>query len=149
MILWRMSRWNFCNLNFLQFLLFTLHHRMGHVLIFYTSLPFLEYLNVRNIYLFILCIHLTWWLICPKSPGICRHFRYSSSSLPILQKPICSFPLGTWVPKIGETSGKPIAMLRPNASLSAALSLLIQGTISFTWHIYFHLLLGLEDLYWG
>lgn len=61
---------------------------------------------------------------------ICRHFKYSSSSLPILQKPICSFPLGTWVPKIGETNGKPIAMLRPNASLSAALSLLVQAEVS-------------------
>ncbi|KAL1561909.1 AMP-activated serine/threonine-protein kinase regulatory subunit, variant 2 [Salvia divinorum] len=61
---------------------------------------------------------------------ICRHFKYSSSSLPILQKPICSFPLGTWVPKIGETNGKPIAMLRPNALLSAALSLLIQADVS-------------------
>lgn len=62
-----------------------------------------------------------------KSPGVCRHFRHSSSSLPILQQPICSIPLGTWVPKIGEPSGKPIAMLRPNASLSSALSLLVQG----------------------
>ncbi|KAH6819081.1 sucrose nonfermenting-like protein [Perilla frutescens var. frutescens] len=61
---------------------------------------------------------------------ICRHFKYSSSSLPILQKPICLFPLGTWVPKIGETNGKPIAMLRPNASLSAAFSLLVQADVS-------------------
>ncbi|KAI3445330.1 hypothetical protein Pfo_001995 [Paulownia fortunei] len=61
---------------------------------------------------------------------ICRHFKHSSSSLPILQQPICSFPLGTWVPKIGESNGKPIAMLRPNASLSAALSLLVQADIS-------------------
>ncbi|KAL8545590.1 hypothetical protein ACS0TY_005647 [Phlomoides rotata] len=66
---------------------------------------------------------------------ICRHFKHSSSSLPILQKPICSFPLGTWVPKIGESNGKPIAMLRPNASLSDALSILVQGMICFTWHI--------------
>ncbi|XP_010259698.1 PREDICTED: sucrose nonfermenting 4-like protein isoform X2 [Nelumbo nucifera] len=60
---------------------------------------------------------------------ICRHFRHSSSSLPILQQPICSIPLGTWVPKIGE-SRRPLAMLRPNASLSAALSLLIQAQVS-------------------
>uniref|UniRef100_A0A5B6YS18 Putative sucrose nonfermenting 4-like protein isoform X1 n=1 Tax=Davidia involucrata TaxID=16924 RepID=A0A5B6YS18_DAVIN len=56
--------------------------------------------------------------------SICRHFRHSSSSLPILQQPICSLPLGTWVPKLGESNGQPFAMLRPNASLSAALSLL-------------------------
>lgn len=83
------------------------------------------------------CIHFTSWLTSFKSPGICRHFKYSSSSLPILQKPICSFPLGTWVPKIGETNGKPIAMLRPNASLSAALSLLVQGIVFFTWHYFY------------
>ncbi|CAN4111116.1 unnamed protein product [Withania somnifera] len=61
---------------------------------------------------------------------ICRHFKHSSSSLPILQQPICFIPIGTWVPKIGETSGKPIAMLRPNASLGAALSLLVQAEVS-------------------
>ncbi|CAL5339587.1 unnamed protein product [Camellia sinensis] len=61
---------------------------------------------------------------------ICRHFRYSSGSLPILQQPIGSLPLGTWVPKIGESNGQPFAMLRPNASLSAALSLLVQAEVS-------------------
>ncbi|KAL0384811.1 UNVERIFIED_CONTAM: Sucrose nonfermenting 4-like protein [Sesamum radiatum] len=60
---------------------------------------------------------------------ICRHFKHSSSSLPILQQPISSF-FGTWVPKIGESNGKPIAMLRPNASLGAALSLLVQADVS-------------------
>lgn len=68
-----------------------------------------------------------------KCPGICRHFKHSSSSLPILQQPICSIPIGTWVPKIGESSGKPLAMLRPNASLGAALSLLVQGDISLSY----------------
>ncbi|KAK8689413.1 hypothetical protein V6N13_088134 [Hibiscus sabdariffa] len=61
---------------------------------------------------------------------ICRHFKHSPSSLPILQQPICSIPLGTWVPKIGESNGRPLAMLRPNASLGAALSLLIQADVS-------------------
>ncbi|GAV63148.1 CBS domain-containing protein [Cephalotus follicularis] len=61
---------------------------------------------------------------------ICRHFRHSSSSLPILQQPIYSIPLGTWVPKIGESNGRPLAMLRPNASLGAALSLLVQAEVS-------------------
>ncbi|KAL6964766.1 AMP-activated serine/threonine-protein kinase regulatory subunit [Sarracenia purpurea var. burkii] len=61
---------------------------------------------------------------------ICRHFRHSSSSLPILQQPICSLPMGSWVPKIGEANGQPFAMLRPNASLSAALSLLVQADVS-------------------
>ncbi|KAI3979622.1 hypothetical protein MKX01_013717 [Papaver californicum] len=61
---------------------------------------------------------------------ICRHFRHSSSSLPILDQPICSFPLGTWLPKIGESNGRPLAMLRPNASLNSALSLLIQAQVS-------------------
>ncbi|XP_010269446.1 PREDICTED: sucrose nonfermenting 4-like protein isoform X2 [Nelumbo nucifera] len=60
---------------------------------------------------------------------ICRHFRHSSSSLPILKQPICSIPLGTWIPKIGEAR-RPLAMLRPNASLSSALSLLVQARVS-------------------
>ncbi|CAL5378820.1 unnamed protein product [Camellia sinensis] len=59
---------------------------------------------------------------------ICRHFRHSSSSLPILQQPICLLPLGTWVPKIGESNGQSFAMLRPNAPLSSALSLFVQGS---------------------
>ncbi|KAG5541498.1 hypothetical protein RHGRI_021353 [Rhododendron griersonianum] len=61
---------------------------------------------------------------------ICRHFRHSSGSLPILQQPICSLSLGSWVPKIGESNGQPFAMLRPNASLSAALSLLVEADVS-------------------
>ncbi|KAJ8619538.1 hypothetical protein MRB53_028067 [Persea americana] len=61
---------------------------------------------------------------------ICRHFKHSSSSLPILQQPICSIPLGTWVPRIGESDGRLLAMLRPNASLSSALSLLVQAQVS-------------------
>ncbi|KAK8701597.1 hypothetical protein V6N13_019984 [Hibiscus sabdariffa] len=62
--------------------------------------------------------------------SICRHFKHSASSLPILQQPICSILLGTWVPKIGESNGRPLAMLRPNATLGAALSLLIQAEVS-------------------
>ncbi|KAL4588371.1 hypothetical protein LXL04_001255 [Taraxacum kok-saghyz] len=61
---------------------------------------------------------------------ICRHFKHSPASLPILQQPICSIPLGTWVPKIGESNGRPFAMLRANASLSDALSLLVQAEVS-------------------
>ncbi|KAH9622616.1 hypothetical protein KSS87_013139 [Heliosperma pusillum] len=61
---------------------------------------------------------------------ICRHFRHSSGSLPILQQPICLIPLGTWVPKIGESSRQPFAMLRSNTSLGAALSLLVQAGVS-------------------
>ncbi|XP_058084032.1 sucrose nonfermenting 4-like protein isoform X2 [Magnolia sinica] len=61
---------------------------------------------------------------------ICRHFRHSSGSLPILQQPISAIPLGTWVPKIGESNGRPLAMLRPRASLSSALSLLVQAQVS-------------------
>uniref|UniRef100_M4ES76 CBS domain-containing protein n=1 Tax=Brassica campestris TaxID=3711 RepID=M4ES76_BRACM len=61
---------------------------------------------------------------------ICRYFRHSSSSLPILQQPVCSIPLGTWVPRIGESSSKPLATLRPHASLGSALSLLVQAEVS-------------------
>ncbi|KAA8548501.1 hypothetical protein F0562_000232 [Nyssa sinensis] len=61
---------------------------------------------------------------------ICRYFRHSSGSLPILQLPICAIPLGTWVPKIGEPNRQPLAMLRPSASLKSALNLLIQAQVS-------------------
>ncbi|XP_008813370.1 sucrose nonfermenting 4-like protein isoform X2 [Phoenix dactylifera] len=61
---------------------------------------------------------------------ICRHFKYSSSSLPVLQLPVCTIPLGTWVPKIGDPNGRPLEMLRPNASLSSALSLLVKARVS-------------------
>ncbi|KAJ1380908.1 Immunoglobulin-like fold [Sesbania bispinosa] len=61
---------------------------------------------------------------------ICRHFKHSASSLPILQLPVGSIPLGTWVPKVGEPNGQPLAMLRPNASLGAALSMFVQAEVS-------------------
>ncbi|KAG6400090.1 hypothetical protein SASPL_141578 [Salvia splendens] len=62
--------------------------------------------------------------------GICRFFRHSPGSLPVLQLPICSIPLGTWVPKTGEPNRRPLAMLRPSASLGAALNFLIQAQVS-------------------
>ncbi|GJS62669.1 protein kinase, ATP binding site-containing protein [Tanacetum coccineum] len=55
---------------------------------------------------------------------VCRHFRQSASSLPILQLPICS---GMWVLKINESNRQPLAILRPNSSLSAALNLFVQS----------------------
>ncbi|KAF1881503.1 hypothetical protein Lal_00021481 [Lupinus albus] len=61
---------------------------------------------------------------------ICRYFRHCPSSLPILQLPICAIPLGTWVPKIGEPNRRPLAMLRPSASLASALNLLVQAQVS-------------------
>lgn len=61
---------------------------------------------------------------------VCRYFRHSASSLPILQMPICSLPLGTWMPKIGETTRQPLAILRPSSSISAALNLFVQAEVS-------------------
>ncbi|XP_031395747.1 sucrose nonfermenting 4-like protein isoform X2 [Punica granatum] len=61
---------------------------------------------------------------------ICRYFRHCSSSLPVLQQPIYAIQIGTWVPKIGESNRWPLAILRPSASLSAALNLLIQAQVS-------------------
>ncbi|KAE8660140.1 sucrose nonfermenting 4-like protein-like isoform X1 [Hibiscus syriacus] len=60
---------------------------------------------------------------------LCRYFKHCSGSLPILQLPIYAIPLGTWVPRIGESSGRPFAMLRPTASLSSALNMLVQGML--------------------
>lgn len=61
---------------------------------------------------------------------ICRYFRHSSRCLPILHQPICSLAIGTWVPKLGESNTKTLVMLRPNASLSSALALLVQAQVS-------------------
>ncbi|XP_073132750.1 sucrose nonfermenting 4-like protein isoform X2 [Henckelia pumila] len=61
---------------------------------------------------------------------ICRFFKNSTSLLPVLQLPICAIPVGTWLPKIGEPKGRPLALLRPSASLSTALNLLIQAQVS-------------------
>lgn len=61
---------------------------------------------------------------------VCRYFRHSATSLPILHQPICTFSLGTWVPKIGEPNRQPFAMLRPTASLSEALNLFVQARVS-------------------
>ncbi|MBA0841275.1 hypothetical protein Goarm_003774, partial [Gossypium armourianum] len=61
---------------------------------------------------------------------LCRYFKHCSGSLPVLQLPIYAIPLGTWVPRIGESSSQPFAMLRPTASLSSALNMLVQARVS-------------------
>ncbi|KAF7837846.1 sucrose nonfermenting 4-like protein isoform X1 [Senna tora] len=61
---------------------------------------------------------------------ICRYFRHCTNTLPILQLPISAIPVGTWVPKIGESNRRPLAMLRPSASLASALNLLVQAQVS-------------------
>ncbi|XP_014512201.1 sucrose nonfermenting 4-like protein isoform X1 [Vigna radiata var. radiata] len=61
---------------------------------------------------------------------ICRHFKHCSDSLPILQVPISTLPIGAWVSKLGQSNKQQLAMLWPHASLGEALSLLIQAGIS-------------------
>ncbi|KAI5398530.1 sucrose nonfermenting 4-like protein isoform X1 [Lathyrus oleraceus] len=61
---------------------------------------------------------------------ICRHFKNFSASLPVLQLPVGSIPLAKWVPKVGESNNQSLAMLKPTDSLSAAVSILIQGEVS-------------------
>ncbi|RZC22199.1 Sucrose nonfermenting 4-like protein isoform E [Glycine soja] len=61
---------------------------------------------------------------------ICRQFKHSLSSFPILQLPVASIPLGTWMPRVGEPNGRPLAMLMPSASLGAALSMFVQAKVS-------------------
>ncbi|RVX22070.1 Sucrose nonfermenting 4-like protein [Vitis vinifera] len=62
---------------------------------------------------------------------ICRYFRHSSNSLPVLQLPIFAIPVGTWVSEIGEANQRPLAKLHPSASLSSALSLLVQDAATY------------------
>lgn len=61
---------------------------------------------------------------------ICRYFKNSTGNLPILNQPVCTIPLGSWVPKIGDPNSRPLAMLRRTASLSSALNMLIQAGVS-------------------
>lgn len=61
---------------------------------------------------------------------ICRNFRHTSASLPILQLPIGAFRLGAWVPRVGEPNQRPIEMLKASFSLGYALSLLVQAQVS-------------------
>ncbi|XP_022842405.1 sucrose nonfermenting 4-like protein isoform X2 [Olea europaea var. sylvestris] len=61
---------------------------------------------------------------------LCRYFRHSLGLLPALQMPICEIPVGTWVPRIEEPNVQPLAVLRPSASLSDALNLLVQARVS-------------------
>ncbi|OVA09714.1 CBS domain [Macleaya cordata] len=61
---------------------------------------------------------------------ICRHFRHSPGSLPLLQQPVGRLLLGTWVRGGGEPNGCRLTMLRPNDPLSSALSLLIEDQVS-------------------
>ncbi|GJM97301.1 hypothetical protein PR202_ga14220 [Eleusine coracana subsp. coracana] len=61
---------------------------------------------------------------------ICRYFKNSTSNVPILNQPVCTIPLGSWVPNIGDPNGHPLAMLRPNAPLSSALNMLVQAGVS-------------------
>ncbi|KAM7256927.1 hypothetical protein ACFE04_012668 [Oxalis oulophora] len=58
------------------------------------------------------------------------HIASLSGILKLLQLPICAIPVGTWVPRIGESNQQPFAMLRPSASLGAALNLLVQAEVS-------------------
>ncbi|KAA3485305.1 sucrose nonfermenting 4-like protein isoform X1 [Gossypium australe] len=62
--------------------------------------------------------------------GVCRYFKHCSGSFPMLQLPIYAIPLGTWVPRIGESSSRSFAMLRPTSSLCSALNMLVQARVS-------------------
>ncbi|XP_039058899.1 sucrose nonfermenting 4-like protein [Hibiscus syriacus] len=62
--------------------------------------------------------------------GICKYFKHCPNPLPILQLPIYAIPLGTWVPRNGETSSRPFGMLRLTASLSSALNMLVEAKVS-------------------
>ncbi|KAL8105304.1 hypothetical protein AgCh_029191 [Apium graveolens] len=90
------------------------------------ALPIIHSSSEEGLYPQLLCLaSLSEILKC-----ICRYFRNSSGLLPILQLPICSIPLGTWVPRIGEPNRRPLAMLRPSSSLNAAFNSLMQAQVS-------------------
>lgn len=60
-------------------------------------------------------------------PDICRHFRHSSGSLPLLQQPVFGINIGTWASEMGRESARQLVILSSNASLSLALTLLMEG----------------------
>ncbi|KAJ8645988.1 hypothetical protein MRB53_007736 [Persea americana] len=61
---------------------------------------------------------------------ICRHFRHSPGSLPVLQQPVFGINIGTWASEVGRESRRQLAILRSNASLSFALTLLMEAQVS-------------------
>ncbi|XP_058092851.1 sucrose nonfermenting 4-like protein isoform X2 [Magnolia sinica] len=61
---------------------------------------------------------------------ICRHFRHSPGSVPLLQQPIFAIPLGTWAAEMGVASRRQLIVLRPSAPLSSALNLLMEAQVS-------------------
>ncbi|CAM8927976.1 unnamed protein product [Rhodiola kirilowii] len=56
---------------------------------------------------------------------ICRHFRHSPASLPIIKRPVGELQLGTWA-----TKAEKITTLRPDDFLGAAMSLFIKAGVS-------------------
>lgn len=133
MIIWKILLWRFCKMEFQQFLLLIHLLKMVHFHNYCILLHFRGSLDVSALFfwqLFFSCYDLLDGHQIEFS-GICRYFRNCSSSLPILQLPICAIPVGTWVPKIGESNHRHLAMLGPNASLTSALNLLVQGWILF------------------
>ncbi|KAJ0988719.1 hypothetical protein J5N97_007075 [Dioscorea zingiberensis] len=67
-------------------------------------------------------------------PGVLKyiftHYRDAITSLPLLQHPICSIPMGTWLPETGRGNGQQLAILGNNSPLSSALQLLLEGRVS-------------------
>eukprot|EP00249_Psilotum_nudum_P020274 c27632_g1_i1 orf=531-2006(+) len=59
-----------------------------------------------------------------------RHFRHAPNTLPFLSQPICTLRIGTWIPGLGQTNSRTLAMLHASASLSDALGLLMQARVS-------------------
>lgn len=59
-----------------------------------------------------------------------RHFRHVPSWLPLLQQPIYTLPIGTWNPDVRGPNSRPLVMLRQNAPLSDAFTLLLQAGVS-------------------
>lgn len=61
---------------------------------------------------------------------ICRHFRHSPGTLPLLQQPVGRLCLGSSMQKVGVSTSSRLTMLRPNDPLSSALTLLIEDQVS-------------------
>lgn len=64
---------------------------------------------------------------------ICSHFKHHLGYLTLLQRLVGYHPIGTWAVDVRRTSARPLLTLHPNATLSSALALLLEGEKPSPW----------------
>ncbi|GAB4843585.1 hypothetical protein Ancab_013550 [Ancistrocladus abbreviatus] len=93
-----------------------LQYRFASIPILYSSFPdgsYPQLLHLASLSGILKCTSKIHW-------GCCPYFNYQ----------FVLFPLGTWVPAVGQVNGRSLEALRPSATLSSALNLLLEAQVS-------------------